>query len=409
MINTINIYSKKLIIVLIISLSISTFACSESGPEEINFPVIDDANSLPQPSPREIDEDLLIIWEAYQYLAREFVGRNDMDNSKLAEGAVKGMFEALNDKHSGYIPPERFEIDQTALQGKFSGIGATVGPTKDGARVLIVAPIAGSPAEEAGIKAGDIIFEVDGDDTEGWTVLDAVNRIRGKEGTPVTLKVQRIGEVALIEIKIIRGEIKLPSVTSKMITDEEYGHIKITSFTRETHPELLAALQEMDAEKAKGIVLDLRENPGGYLDVVVDIVSEFIPKNELVLYEEDGNGVRRNHISKDLGNYADLPMVILVNEFSASGSEVLTGALQDLDRAVVIGTTTFGKGSVGIQRRLSNEGGIYYTVARWYTPKGRVIEENGLEPDVVVRNKANETDDLQMMAAIIQLDFQLTQ
>ncbi|MEC7880672.1 MAG: S41 family peptidase [Chloroflexota bacterium] len=409
MINTINIYSKKLIIVLIISLSISTFACSESGPEEINFPVIDDANSLPQPSPREIDEDLLIIWEAYQYLAREFVGRNDMDNSKLAEGAVKGMFEALNDKHSGYIPPERFKIDQTALQGKFSGIGATVGPTKDGARVLIVAPIAGSPAEEAGIKAGDIIFEVDGDDTEGWTVLDAVNRIRGKEGTPVTLKVQRIGEVALIEIKIIRGEIKLPSVTSKMITDEEYGHIKITSFTRETHPELLAALQEMDAEKAKGIVLDLRENPGGYLDVVVDIVSEFIPKNELVLYEEDGNGVRRNHISKDLGNYADLPMVILVNEFSASGSEVLTGALQDLDRAVVIGTTTFGKGSVGIQRRLSNEGGIYYTVARWYTPKGRVIEENGLEPDVVVRNKANETDDLQMMAAIIQLDFQLTQ
>ena len=409
MINTINIYSKKLIIVLIISLSISTFACSESGPEEINFPVIDDANSLPQPSPREIDEDLLIIWEAYQYLAREFVGRNDMDNSKLAEGAVKGMFEALNDKHSGYIPPERFKIDQTALQGKFSGIGATVGPTKDGARVLIVAPIAGSPAEEAGIKAGDIIFEVDGDDTEGWTVLDAVNRIRGKEGTPVTLKVQRIGEVALIEIKIVRGEIKLPSVTSKMITDEEYGHIKITSFTRETHPELLAALQEMDAEKAKGIVLDLRENPGGYLDVVVDIVSEFIPKNELVLYEEDGNGVRRNHISKDLGNYADLPMVILVNEFSASGSEVLTGALQDLDRAVVIGTTTFGKGSVGIQRRLSNEGGIYYTVARWYTPKGRVIEENGLEPDVVVRNKANETDDLQMMSAIIQLDFQLTQ
>ena len=124
----------------------------------------------------------------------------------------------------------------------------------------------------------------------------------------------------------------------------------------------------MEAKNAKGIVLDLRENPGGYLDVVVDIVSEFIPKNELVLYEEDGNGVRRNHLSKDLGNYSDLPIVILVNEFSASGSEVLTGALQDLDRAVVIGTTTFGKGSVGIQRRLSNEGGIYYTVARWYTP-----------------------------------------
>ena len=403
------IHIKKIIAFLIIIFAMFTFSCSDSVSEDINFPIIDDTNAIPQPSPREMDQDLLIIWETYQYLAREFVGRNDMDNAMLAEGAVKGMFEALNDKHSGYIPPHRFNIDQTALQGKFSGIGATVGPTKDGARVFIVAPIAGSPAEEAGIKAGDIIFEVDGDDTEGWTVLDAVNRIRGKEGTPVTLKVQRIGEVALIEIKIVRGEIKLPSVTAKIITDEEYGHIKVTSFTRETHPELLVALQDMEAKNAKGIVLDLRENPGGYLDVVVDIVSEFITKNELVLYEEDGNGVRRNHLSKDLGNYSDLPMVILVNEFSASGSEVLTGALQDLDRAVVIGTTTFGKGSVGIQRRLSNEGGIYYTVARWYTPNGRVIEENGLEPDVVVRNKANETDDLQMMAAITQLDFQLTQ
>ena len=407
MTNRYKLYLKKISSLIIFLLTFLLFSCSNASDTEIEFPVIDDANAIPQPSPREMDEDLLIIWEAYSYLAREFVGRNEMDNSKLAEGAVQGMFEALKDKHSGYIPPERFKIDQTALQGKFSGIGATVGPTEDGSRIIIVAPIAGSPAEEAGIKAGDIIFEVDGDDTEGWTVLEAVNRIRGKSGTPVRLKVQRIGEVALIEIKIIRGEIKLPSVSSKIITDEEYGHIKITSFTRETHPELLVALQEMKAKEAKGIVLDLRENPGGYLDVVVDIVSEFIPKNELVLYEVDGNGFRKNHLSKDSGNYAEIPIVILVNEFSASGSEVLTGALQDLDRAVVIGTTTFGKGSVGIQRRLSNEGGIYYTVARWYTPKGRVIEENGLEPDVIVRNKANETDDLQMIAAIVQLDFQL--
>jgi len=399
--------SKKIGSLILFLFAFLLFSCNNASNPDIKFPVIDEANAIPQPSPREMDEDLLIIWEAYSYLAREFVGRNEMDNSKLAEGAVQGMFKALKDKHSGYIPPERFKIDQTALQGKFSGIGATVGPTEDGSRIIIVAPIPGSPAEEAGIKAGDIIFEVDGDDTEGWTVLEAVNRIRGKSGTSVRLKVQRIGEVALIEIKIVRGEIKLPSVSSKMITDEEYGHIKITSFTRETHPELLVALQEMKAKEAKGIVLDLRENPGGYLDVVVDIVSEFIPKNELVLYEVDGNGFRKNHLSKDSGNYTDMPMVILVNEFSASGSEVLTGALQDLDRAVAIGTTTFGKGSVGIQRRLSNEGGIYYTVARWYTPKGRVIEENGLEPDVIVRNKANETDDLQMIAAITQLDFEL--
>ena len=382
-------------------------SCSSETSENPLFPVIDDSNALPQPSPRELDQDLMIIWETYSYLAREFVGRNDMDKAKLAEGAVNGMFEALNDRHSGYIPPDRFNIDQTAFQGKFYGIGATVGQTKDGIRVLIVAPIAGSPAEEAGIKAGDIIMLVDGSDTEGWTVLDAVNRIRGELGSKVTLTVQRIGESELIDITITRGEIKLPSVTSKMITDENYGHIKVTSFTKETHSELLVAIQELESEGASGIVLDLRENPGGLLMSCVDIISEFIPKNELILYELDGNGYRKNWLSKDLGNHLDIPMVILVNEFSASGSEVLAGALQDLDRAVVIGETTFGKGSVGIQRRLSNDGGIYYTVARWFTPLGRVIEENGLEPDVVVKNKANETDDLQMIAAITQLDFQL--
>ena len=400
--------SRILGIVISIFLSIILFSCSNSVDNEIKFPLIDDTNVQPQPSPREIDEDLLIIWETYSYLAREFVGRNEMDGAKLAEGAVKGMFDALDDVHSGYIPPERFQIDQSAFQGKFYGIGATVGQTKDGLRVLIVAPIAGSPAESAGIKAGDIIYEVDGDDTEGWTVLDAVNRIRGKLGTPVKLKVQRIGESELIEVKIIRGEIKLPSVSSKIITDEEYGHIKLTSFTNETHSELLVALQEMKAQKAKGIVLDLRQNPGGLLSSVVDIASEFIPKDELILYQVDGSGLRQNLVSKDLGNHKDVPMVILVNEFSASGSEVLAGALQDLDRTIVIGETTFGKGSVGIQRPLSNDGGIYYTVARWYTPKGRVIEGNGLEPDVIVKNKANETDDLQMIAAITQLDFQLS-
>ena len=400
-------YSNLKNILISILVFVFLLSCSAETSENPLFPVVDDSNALPKPSPRELDQDLMIIWETYSYLAREFVGRNEMDKAKLAEGAVNGMFEALNDRHSGYIPPDRFNIDQTAFQGKFYGIGATVGQTKDGIRVLIVAPIAGSPAEEAGIKAGDIIMFVDGSDTEGWTVLDAVNRIRGELGSKVTLTVQRIGESELIDVTITRGEIKLPSVTSKMITDENYGHIKVTSFTKETHSELLVALQEMESDGASGIVLDLRENPGGLLMSVVDIISEFIPNNELILYELDGNGYRKNWLSKDFGNHQDVPMVILVNEFSASGSEVLAGALQDLDRAVVIGETTFGKGSVGIQRRLSNDGGIYYTVARWFTPLGRVIEENGLEPDVVVKNKANETDDLQMMAAITQLDFQL--
>ena len=195
-------YSNLKNILISILVFVFLLSCSAETSENPLFPVVDDSNALPQPSPRELDQDLMIIWETYSYLAREFVGRNDMDKAKLAEGAVNGMFEALNDRHSGYIPPDRFNIDQTAFQGKFYGIGATVGQTKDGLRVLIVAPIAGSPAEEAGIKAGYIIMLVDVDDTEGWTVLDAVNRIRGQLGSNVTLTVQRIGESDLIDVTI---------------------------------------------------------------------------------------------------------------------------------------------------------------------------------------------------------------
>ena len=205
---------------------------------------------------------------------------------------------------------------------------------------------------------------------------------------------------------IIRGEIKLPSVRSTQLQDAPYAHIRVSSFTRETHNELVKVLKDLD-KKNKGIILDLRQNPGGLVTSVVDIAGEFLDEGSMVMYEIKGNGQRKNWLVKSKGNFKKLPMVVLVNEYSASGSEVLSGALQDHDRAIVIGTTTFGKGSVGIQRGLSNGGGIFYTVARWYTPLGRMIENVGLKPDVVQKQPGNETDDLQLKAAITQLNYQL--
>ncbi|HJN59228.1 MAG TPA: S41 family peptidase [Dehalococcoidia bacterium] len=390
---------------LITFLFILIISCS-TVENEIPEPAIDTSEVRLNEPPKNLSEELRIIWDTYQYLLQDHVDQKDLELDSLAEGAVIGIFEKLDDQHSGYISPERFAVQQSSFQGKFEGIGATVQQTKDGKRVVIIAPIDGSPAEDAGIKGGDIILAVDGEDTEGWTVMEAVNKIRGKGGTAVILTIQRIGESNPIDIKIIRGEIKLPSVRSTQLQDAPYAHIRVSSFTRETHNELVKVLKDLD-KKNKGIILDLRQNPGGLVTSVVDIAGEFLDEGSMVMYEIKGNGQRKNWLVKSKGNFKKLPMVVLVNEYSASGSEVLSGALQDYDRAIVIGTTTFGKGSVGIQRGLSNGGGIYYTVARWYTPLGRMIENVGLKPDVVQKQPGNETDDLQLKAAITQLNYQL--
>ena len=395
---------KLTLVFMLISLIIS---CLPSEPKkDPPVPEIDTSELSISEAPKNLSEELNIIWETYQYLFRDHVDQTDLNLENLAEGAVIGIFEELDDQHAGYISPERFALQQSGFQGKFEGIGATVQQTRDGKRIVIIAPIAGSPAEEAGIKPGDIILAVDGNDTEGWTVMEAVNKIRGKGGTAVILTVQRIGESKAIDIKIIRGEIKLPSVRSSQLEEAPYAHIRISSFTAETHNELINELKALD-KRNKGIILDLRQNPGGLVTSVVDIASEFLDGGKMVMYEIKGNGQRKNWLVEKKGKYTELPIVILVNEYSASGSEVLSGALQDHDRALVIGTTTFGKGSVGIQRRLSNGGGIFYTVARWYTPSGRMIENVGLEPDVIQKQPGNETDDLQLKAAITQLNYQI--
>ena len=344
------------------------------------------------PPPDEVPEGMEIVWEAYSLLVREYVDRDKIDPEKLSEGAVLGMLEALDDRYSAYISPKTFRMEQEGFEGKFEGIGATIERTADGKRIVIVAPLPETPAEKAGIKAGDIILAVDGEDTEGWSVVDAVNRIRGPKGTSVELLIQHLGDVEPVTIAVVRGTIPLLSVQARMLQDEPYGLIHINTFTAETPRELRRALDDLIEQDARGIVLDLRRNPGGLLNATVDVASEFLTDG-LVTYEIDGRGHRDDWRVRSGGKYPDVPLVLLVDAFSASGSEVLAGALQDHGRAAVIGTATFGKGSVNLLRELSNDGGLYLTVAHWYTPNGRLIEGEGLVPDVVVEfERASQKD-----------------
>jgi carboxyl-terminal processing protease len=369
------------------------------------------ATALPDvPPPDEVPEGLEPVWEAYSYLVREYVERAKVDPDLLAEGAIRGMLDALADKHTAYIEPATLRLEQSNFQGKFEGIGASVELARDGRHVLITAPLPDSPAERAGVKAGDKILKVDGVDAEGWSVIEAVNKIRGEKGTTVQLLLERIGETQPVSVAIVRGTIEQPSVRGRLLEDTPYGVIKVTQFTAETHREMVDEIDNVLDRGARGIVLDLRQNPGGLLTVVVDMASEFL-ESGLVTYEVDGRGNRQDWPVKRGGQYQKLPLVVLVDGFSASGSEVLAGALQDHGRAVVIGTKTFGKGSVNFLRELSNGGGLYMTVARWYTPNGRLLEEVGVPPDVVVdmdTASADNTDfeDRQMTAALKQLDFQ---
>jgi carboxyl-terminal processing protease len=378
------------------------------------------ATTTPQPiadEPEAVPDGLQIVWEAYSILVREYVVRENIDPNALAEAAVIGMLDSLDDRYTSYIPPSTFKIDQEGFQGKFGGIGAQVAAAPDRKGVIITKPLPNTPAEKAGIKAGDRILAVNGEDATGWSVLEAVNKIRGEKGTPVVLTVEHVGSLDPVNITIIRDIIEDPSVTVRQVPDTPYGRIRISQFTAETSREVQEGVQELIDGGAKGIILDLRGNPGGLLSATVDVASEFLTEG-LVTYEVDSRGQREDWAVKKGGKYPDIPLVTLVDNFSASGSEVLTGALQDHGRTVAIGTKTFGKGSVNLLRRLSNGGGVYLTIGRWFTPNGRVIEEVGIEPDVIVESaeavsgsnpQTSDFIDPQIEAAIKQLNFQISQ
>jgi carboxyl-terminal processing protease len=337
-----------------------------------------------------------LLNQAWTTITQNYVEPSVANSTILNEGAVKGMVQALNDPYSSYLSPDVYKLAQSGIQGTFSGIGAQVG-LNNANQPVVLAPIEDSPASKAGVKTGDVILAVNGESTKGLSLTEVTLLIRGPVGTTVKLLIQHEGETTPVEIDIVRAQINAPTVAYKMMGSIAY--IDIASFNENTNDELNAGLQALDLKDSTGIILDLRDNPGGLTSDVVDVASHFI-KSGVIITLVDNKGDRSSQSVQPNGVYTDLPMVVLVNQYTASGSEVLSGALQDYHRATIAGNTTLGKGSYDSFFQLSDGSAIYLTIGRWLTPDGREIEGKGITPDYVL----TQTGDQEIQWAIDYLN-----
>ena len=318
------------------------------------------------------------VEQAWNIILSDYVEKDKIDVNALSKAAIEGMVEELDDPYTAYLDAETYQFEMGGLEGKFEGIGAEV-TIRDG-QLMVIAPLTGSPAAKAGIQPGDAILEIDGVPTSDMSLYEAILKVRGPKGTSVSLLILHQDETEPVEIVIVRDVIEVASVNFEMRGDIAY--INITEFTDQTNQELSLVLEAIDTENASGIILDLRGNPGGGVGAVVNVASHFLDEDEVVFSIRDNEGnldiIKAN--SQDITT--DLPMVVLVDGFSASGSEVLAGAFQDNGRATIAGKTTFGKGSVNYLIQLEDGSGLYITFARWLTPNGSLIEGKGIVPNI---------------------------
>ena len=323
-------------------------------------------------------EDLRLFTDVLALIQRNYVEKPE--NKELVYGAIKGMLETL-DPHSSFMTPEVYREMQVETRGEFSGLGIEITTRDD--RIVVVAPIEDTPAFKAGIQAGDQIIRIDGKSTKGMSLPDAVKLMRGPRGTTVKLTVAREGVPDPIDFTITRATIAVKSVKAKLL-EPGIGYIRLTQFQERTADDLAAALERFDKEQLKGLILDLRNNPGGLLDQAVK-VADFWIDSGLIVYTDGRIENQRMEFraTRDVVK-RDYNMIVLVNEGSASASEIVAGALQDTGRAVVVGTQTFGKGSVQTIIPLSDGSALRLTTARYFTPKGRSIQAKGITPDIVV-------------------------
>ncbi|MFA7169972.1 MAG: S41 family peptidase [Candidatus Paceibacterota bacterium] len=321
--------------------------------------------------------DFGIFWDAWGLIEKNYV-LEPLDKDKMVYGAISGMVDSLGDPYSTFLTPEENNTLNKDLQGRFGGIGAEVG-YREGV-IIVIAPLKGSPAEKVGLLSGDKIVEVDDKSTEGMNVDEIVDLIRGEEGTTVEIKVLRGEE--LFVFNIVRDTIVDKTVRWEM-KEDQLAYIEISQFKKDTSAELDAQIGDILAQDPRGIVLDLRNNPGGYLDVVVDVASRFIDEGQVVVIEESGDS-KKSYKANGNKRFNDLPIVVLVNEGSASASEILAGALKDYKLATLVGKTTFGKGLVQGITDLDDGSALKITVAKWLTPNGNNINKDGIVPDVEV-------------------------
>jgi carboxyl-terminal processing protease len=340
------------------------------------------------------DPEFDALCEAYDRLQAEYV--DDLDPAELAEGAIRGMFQyGVQDPYSGYMPPEQYERALGDLSGTFSGIGAEMAIRNvedpedleacteftETCRFVVMSPLDDSPAERAGVQAGDVVLAVDGESVDGSTMEDQIGRIRGEPGTQVTLTLQRDGGEPF-DLTITREEIQLREVETSVL-EGHIGYIALNGFSAPAAEQFREGLAELLDGGADQIVFDLRDNPGGYIDAAQQIASQFIDSGVIFSQESAGDDVRSWESTGDgVATDPELPVVVLINAGSASASEIVAAALQESGRATVVGEPSFGKNTVQVWSRLENEGGVRITISRWFTPGHNSVAPDGIQPDI---------------------------
>jgi carboxyl-terminal processing protease len=334
------------------------------------------------PEDPEVCEQFGVFWQVWDLASENFVNPEAVDPDEMTNGAINGMLDSLGDQgHTRFLSAEEARQWDESMSGEFEGIGAYL-DMRDG-QAIVVSPIEGSPAEAAGLKSNDSILQVDGQDTEGWTIEELVSNIRGPKGTDVTLTVRRVGEPSPLDITITRGKIEVPSVSWRMLPDN-VALIRLRSFSRRTTDELKEALSESRQQGATRIVLDLRNNLGGFVHEAVGVASQFLPEGSIIFKEQDraGNVETTEAVSGGLAH--DIPIVVLINYNTASSAEIVSGALQDQNRATLVGMQTLGTGTVLSIYNVGDGAKLLLGTVQWLTPDGRKIHRLGITPDVEV-------------------------
>lgn len=364
--------------------------------------------------------DFSLFWTVWEKLERSYYDKRSLNPEKMLYGAIAGMVEGLEDPYTVFLPPKQNTSFRQGLQGEFSGIGAELG-LKD-KQIIVVAPLHDTPAQKAGIEPGDAILKVDQEVTAGWTLSQAVDRIRGPKGTKVMLTILRKSEGTPREVSIVRDTIRIKSVegwvkrigdierikSTRGREDTKVAYIRLSQFGDKTNEEWLSLANQIDLARKKdtnvrGVILDVRNNPGGYLSEATFIASEFL-KDGIVVVQDKGNGEKTTFSVSRKGLLTDIPLVVLMNKGSASASEIVAAALKDHKRARLVGETSFGKGTIQQAEELGNGVGLHISIAKWLTPKGEWIHGKGLSPDLVVTNdEKDQSRDLQLEKAIEEL------
>lgn len=338
------------------------------------------AEAPPGPPPRDLQEAFDVFWETWKLVQKEYYGEIPAPQT-VVYGAIRGALQTLNDPYTSFIEPRIARIIQEDASGQFEGIGALVRMNRDN-KLEIVRTFEGSPAQRAGLRAGDLVVKVNGQSIVGYSIYEAIALIRGPAGTSVTLTIERPGQRDPFEVTVTRARITIPVVEDRMLP-EGIAYVRLFDFSAQATRQLQERLKALLAQNPRGLILDLRDNPGGFLDQAIQVADLFLDEG-VIAYERTKDGQEQVFRSKR-GDIAErIPMVVLVNAGSASASEIVAGALQDRGRALLVGERTFGKGSVQHSHTLSDGSELRVTIARWFTPNNRAIHGQGLHPDIEV-------------------------